>query len=202
MSLKESIIPGALTQLAKPIKVVLAICTIVGGIGGGVAILQWSPWNSDQEATQPIGSEPTRIIPTSAPTSIATPTPAFSEKPPLEQMLEVAKIARTDSGRGDALLRVIEAAVLQGNYEVAVQAGVHIPYASERSNALAFVARCAAEAGEFAIAKEAAEGIPYYSTHDDTISLIVAIKSAHENGDLRQTFADPPVACWLSFPTD
>ena len=180
----------------------LGICTIVGGIGGGVAIFQWSPWNSDQEATQPIGSESTQIIPTSTPTPIATPTPAFSEKPPLEQMLEVAKIARTDSGRGDALLGVIEAAGRQGNYEVAVQAGVHIPYESERSDALAFVARCAAEAGEFAIAKEAAEGIPYNTRHDDTINLIVAIKSAHENGDLCQTFADPPVACWSSFPTD
>ena len=59
----------------------------------------------------------------------------------------------------------------QRNYEVAVQAGVHIPYKSERSDALAFVARCAAEAGEFAIAKEAAEGIPYNATHDATINL-------------------------------
>ena len=192
----------------------LGICTLLGGIAGAAYIYEWFPWNTDQEDTQPIGSESPRIIPTSTltpiatptptttPTPIATPTPAFSEKPPLEQMLEVANAARTSSGRSDALLGVIEAAVRKGNYEVAVQAGVDIPYSSARSGALAFVARCAAEAGEFEFAKEAAEGIPHSSTHDDTINLIVDIKSAHENGDLRQTFADPPVACWSSFPTD
>ena len=117
-------------------------------------------------------------------------------------MLAVAKTARTNPGRGDALLGVIEAAVHQGNYGVAVRAGMQIPFVSTRSNALAFVARCAAEAGQFEVAKEATKGIPYYTTHDDTVNLIVDIKSAQENGDLLQSFANPPVACWSSFPTE
>ena len=170
-----------------------AICTLLGGIGGAVAIVQWAPWSPDQQASQPTASESIRTISTYTPTPVSistliltirpspTPKPTIrpdpTTRPILEHMFESAKDAPSYPGRDSALRIVATTAIKHGDYAMAIKAAAASPSYDARSEILAFVGRCAALERKFTHAAEAARLIPEYDARDKAVNDILAIQS-------------------------
>ena len=94
------------------------------------------------------------LIPTITP--MPTPTPVR----PLGDVLETAKSVSSSYSRGAALVLVVEAALDQRDYLVAIEAGSAIPSSSTRSTTLNVIARCAAFDRQYRLANVAARNIP------------------------------------------
>ncbi len=90
--------------------------------------------------------------------------------------LKSAKSIPYDGERGTGLRIVAEIAIQQGNYEVAIEAGIATPYANQKSDTLAFVATSAAKAGLFEVADRAASHIPYHGVQSDVKNKILRMQ--------------------------
>ena len=126
-----------------------------------------------REPSQPVAESPLLPIP------VPSPTPV----PSLPTMLEAAKSVKIYSEKDRAMRIVAETAVKQGDYEIAIEAGVGSASYEGQSDTLAYVARCAAEQGQFEYAVKAADEIPIAKVHDNTKIEILMVKSIQENSE-------------------
>ena len=106
-----------------------------------------------------------------APTASASATPI----PKLVRMLNEAKVIPYNEDRVNGLETVAEAAVKEGGYPIAIEAGASTPrgYGEDQARILTFVARCAYDEGLFEIAYQAAGEIDYESYRSEVINEIL-----------------------------
>lgn len=136
--------------------------------------------------------ETVKVVPPIPPTPTMMPAPTSTPIPQLTRMLNSAKAIPYEAKRVLGLRSVAEAAIKNGNYEIAIEAAVFTPrgYYLEQAKTLTFVARCAYGEGLFKIAYSAARKITHDSHRSDVINEILNVEKMwpHEinppDGDL------------------
>ena len=156
----------------EPIIGLVASCITCGLFG--LLLFQW--WRTRQRRnTSKASADSVQMVPQLQPDKIASQME--DTKPDsnsdLIARLKSAKSIPYAGERGRGLRIVAEIAIQQGNYELAIKAGIATPYDTHKSDTLAFVATSAARAGLFEVADRAASHIPYDSVQSDVKNKIL-----------------------------